>query len=650
MPLAGLLLAILAQSSSMEEILRKWSEDNPSVRDDASREALRLWKIWGMGDLERLAGAARGPESEISARARAVQAEILFRRQFGEKGWAKVEEAQGILSRLRSGRERTKLVGWSIPGGPMFDSPPAVKELVSLGPEIEPYLRRQLDEPGIRSEVALVLSEIGGVDTLPELIRVIPPADGVQYTSVVYALWALTSQSIGIHSRMEVGWSPQVPAQWRRWHDDHKDFLYGTGGKISLDVEAWTVGKPSKAYRKDHPWISYEQIRHPEEGPEYEARLREYCVSFLLRSLWKWGRFDDDALWVLGDVGDPRALAAIRRLAREPQEEPVWVAWALSKKAPETIPDLENLLATTKVEQARHVRIPLAWSKLRKKLGPRSVSPEADGDDAVLLLECLEGNRAIPQLLDKLKGPEPTEGILEIAGFVRSDEVADALRRVQEDRTGDPLRRLQAAVALGRSGDPSSLEVLRRGLRDEKPHLRLVAAEGLWRLSNREGFQTLISLLDLRPLQDGRTASSGARCYAQPERTSNLHAVRRSCELLGEMGDPAAIDPLKKILEENLNGFLGLPEVGTGTGWYGRPDVVALARLGNLSGIEVLLASLRRGDPLGVGGDRSRTGDLVEIGLKRYAKELVPSLAVSGHDGTDLGAARAILMLLDRGK
>jgi hypothetical protein len=108
------------------------------------------------------------------------------------------------------------------------------------------------------------------------------------------------------------------------------------------------------------------------------------------------------------------------------------------------------------------------------------------------------------------------------------------------------------------------------------------------------------------------------------------------------MGDRSAVEPLKRLLPLNLNGIAGNGG-GSGVSWPGRPDAVALAKLGDESGLAVLRASIRDGDRLGV------TGDFVEIGLKRHIPELLPML---DHHRADerAGAARAILLLLEGGR
>src|SRR5262249_19202856 len=158
---------------------------------------------------------------------------------------------------------------------------------------------------------------------------------------------------------------------------------------------------------------------------------------------------------------------------------------------------------------------------------------------------------------------------------------------------------------------------LKRALTDKLPGVRLAAAEGLWHLGRRDGFNTLIEILDLRPIETGgEGVQVGDGSFTVTAiRESNVEDIRTACKILGEMGDRSAIEPLKRVLPLNLNGVCGAG--GSGSGWFGRPDAVALAKLGDFSGIAVLRASIGKGDPLGVVGEWCFRGDFVEIGLKR---------------------------------
>ncbi len=140
---------------------------------------------------------------------------------------------------------------------------------------------------------------------------------------------------------------------------------------------------------------------------------------------------------------------------------------------------------------------------------------------------------------------------------------------------------------------------------------------------------------------------NGAIITVTSIRGAKLDYIRRACRILGEMGDRAAIEPLKRLLPLILNGML--VSGGSGSGWFGRPDAVALAKLGDFSGIEILRSSIRKGDPLGVVGNWGGTVDIVEIGLRRFIPDILPMLE---HDEASkrVQAAQAIILLLERGK
>lgn len=158
-----------------------------------------------------------------------------------------------------------------------------------------------------------------------------------------------------------------------------------------------------------------------------------------------------------------------------------------------------------------------------------------------------------------------------------------------------------------------------------------------------------MDLLNLRPIESGSEGvqvGNGSLKVTAIE-GSNVEYIRSACKTLGEMGDRSANAPLKDLLPRNLNGVLA--GGGSGTGWCGRPDAIALAKLGDFSGIEVLRASIRKGDPLGVVGSWGGTGDFVEIGLKRFIPELLPMFEHRDESKRVL-AAQAIVLLLEGGR
>lgn len=178
----------------------------------------------------------------------------------------------------------------------------------------------------------------------------------------------------------------------------------------------------------------------------------------------------------------------------------------------------------------------------------------------------------------------------------------------------------------------------------------LAAAEGLWRAGHRDGFGALVGLLGGRPIEsggEGVRAGDGSLLTVAAALGTNVRSIRSACAVLGEMGDPSAAGPLRRLSPLNLNGVLG--GGGSGTGWPGRPDAVALARLGDLSGVEVLRASVRDGDPLGVLGSLWPGGDYVAIGLRRFVPDLLPML--EHHDeGKRVLAPRDVPLLPEGGR
>jgi len=162
--------------------------------------------------------------------------------------------------------------------------------------------------------------------------------------------------------------------------------------------------------------------------------------------------------------------------------------------------------------------------------------------------------------------------------------------------------------------------------------------------------KTLVELLDLRPIEsggEGVKTGDGTIIKVTAIRHSNLDVIRSACITLGEMEDKSAMEPLKRLLPLNLNGILATG--GSGTGWSGRPDVVALAKLGDFSGIAVLRESITKGDPLGAAGSWGGTGDFVEIGMKRFIPEVFPLLE-DRDESKRVQAAQAILLLLESGR
>jgi HEAT repeat protein len=275
-----------------------------------------------------------------------------------------------------------------------------------------------------------------------------------------------------------------------------------------------------------------------------------------------------------------------------------------------------------------------------------------DAEDQMGFMRCLDGAAGVERLVANLRNRKYDvflSSYLRVARYVDREPVRACLKKITRDDSRDERAKTMAHGALARLGDKDSLDHLKRSLTHKHPGVRLAAAEGLWNLGNREGFQTLVDLLALRPIEtggEGVTVGDGSFTVTAV-REPNVEYIRAACDILGEMGDRAAVEPLKRLLPLNLNGILG--GGGSGCGWSGRPDVVALAKLGDFSGIDVLRAAIARGDRLGVVGDWCRTGDFVAVGLKRFIPDILPLLD-HRDESKRVQAAQAILLLFERGK
>ncbi len=518
--------------AAMEIVLDAWRDDSPSLRNEASTHALRSWRAWTDRDVETLRTAAQDPDPEVAQRARDALVAIEARRRAGDKA----EEIDRLIEVLRTPEGKVECHMFVNPGGPIVEHSPAMRTLEGMGSAIEPLLLDRMNDSEIRSEIAVVLASIGGVDSVSALVASIPPND-TRHQSYwcVYSLWMLTGLEMGIDHKGFVPWDPQIGERWRSWYDENGPYLYvpehprhaATSwghDRVLVDLEAKNAGVPREVYRRARTQVRYEDVSDWKETPEYAATLREFCVSLLIQDLYDGGHPWREAVLSLCQIDDPRARTAIDRLRKS------------SEAGSMALHDIQ-----WGTEMARERDSP--WT------------------------------------------PE----------------------RASEQRLAD----------------------LRSYLKNDIPRVRVDAAETLWRLGQPDGLPVLIEALSLRPLEG-----------------ENLTAVRRACEILGEVGDPAALPPLRALLKENLNGALNTG--AGGMGWYGRPDARALARLGDREGIQYLEATIREGDPYGVVGRWPIHSEIEETGLKRFIPLVIPLLD-SEEKNDRVHAARAIVYLLDHG-
>ena len=159
---------------------------------------------------------------------------------------------------------------------------------------------------------------------------------------------------------------------------------------------------------------------------------------------------------------------------------------------------------------------------------------------------------------------------LRVAACVHREPVRACLKEMARDAARDDRARTMVHGALAKLGEKDSVDHLRRALTHKHPGVRLAAAEGLWGLGNREGFQTLLEILDVRPIETGGEGVQvgDGTLTVTAIRGANVEYIRDACALLGEMGDRSAVEALKRLLPLNLNGILGGGGCVGGSGQY----------------------------------------------------------------------------------
>jgi hypothetical protein len=502
-----------------------------------------------------------------------------------------------------------------------------MERLAARGLAVQPRLLAVLNDAKVRCEAAVVLGRIGDSDAILHLINLLPAtadlSEQEEFSTdcVLDALWRLTGIRLNHHRLYTPKYSPEVQDQWRGWYAANKDYLYsppepkrvGTlppQSQVLLDFEAKVAGTPSSEYRRDHPWITLDEVSTWQDDAAYERRLRDYCFSVLLNPR---GSAHDylprDATWALGRLRDPRAMAALHSLcamaADVDQTSDLLIALGI-RGDPSSLPVIARIPAAKgsgHYEDRR--KYELERIRLLQKFGRQLVGKPFDLDQQTEFARCMDGDTGVKSFVENLRNRKldvflPNDML--VAGYVDKPAVRACLRQIASDDSRSDRAKTMAHGALARLGEPGSLDKLLGALSSDNPGVRLAAAEGLGR---RDGVRTLVELLDLRPLENGTEGvrvGGDAIIAVTAIRDGNLDIVRDACSLIGEIGDRSAIEPLKRLLLLNLNGISATG--GSGSGWSRRPDAVALAKLGDYSGVEILRKSIANDDPLGVVGGR----------------------------------------------
>jgi hypothetical protein len=169
-------------------------------------------------------------------------------------------------------------------------------------------------------------------------------------------------------------------------------------------------------------------------------------------------------------------------------------------------------------------------NKYAKELNGKPFDAEQQTD----FMKCLDGPKGVEKLIANLRNREYDcflPRYLRVAAYVGQEPVRSCLEEMARDKSRDDQSRTMVHGALARLGKEGSIDYLEQSLTHKHPGVRLAAAEWLWYRGNRKGLETLVEILDLRPIESGNegvqvgdgsltvTAISG----------SNVEYIRSAC-------------------------------------------------------------------------------------------------------------------------
>jgi hypothetical protein len=597
---------------------------------------------------------------------------VVFQINRTDKSLAKIESPESVeelIQQLHEPQEKVKPIYFGIKHGPAFFFSPAMEKIRDRGPAIQPRLIEELSNTHIQNEIVIILSEIGNRQAIPALLKRLPEKSNLSdeeresATFIFHALEHITGTNLGLFATTFSDNFTENRLKWIAWWESNCDYLDAanspirtnngkTRQKLFVDLEAKVAGQPTSKYRKVHPRVDYHEIETWRDDPAYGRKLQEYCYSVLLQQIMLPVRETNwETIRALGQLGDARSLSILHSLgsfAEDTNDADKVIRALLERGDPSSIPILEKIPQSPVKpddDQTNETSQQLALERLRllPKHGPSIAGLPLEPYQQIECMRCLNHVDGTGRYLDRIRYRSSDCGLagdLHVAGYVKQDPVRQFLKQLVRDPKLDELNRTRAHASLARLGEEDSQDFLTQALTHKLPAIRLAAAEGFWRLGRRDGFQTLIDLIDVKPIE---TSSDGGEKYLD----ENVAFIRLACELLGEMGDPSAVEPLKRLHPIDLGGGQISSQYGSFTRrLHGRPDVVASAKLGDFSGVEVFRRAIQDGNPIDVAGPEH---GYVAIGKKMFIPDLLPLLA---HNDIDqrVHAVESILILMARGK
>ena len=273
----------------------------------------------------------------------------------------------------------------------------------------------------------------------------------------------------------------------------------------------------------------------------------------------------------LGQLGDPRAIAALAKALREDTDARVREAAAYALGQIDDNRAVPHLLAALKTERAANVREKIV-NALEELDDPSAVG----GVVAVLKDPSVQVRRAAVSALGEFEDASAVPALLEMV------------------RDEDDEVRMETAEALGNLDNTAAIDALTLLVKDANKDVRVHAVSALGDLEDRRALPALVTALKdasaevryhaadaIGDLENVRTAPP-ALIEALQDADSEVR--QNAANSLGEIGDEAAVPGLRRLTTDNDT------EVR-------RAAAEALSEIGGPEAIQVLMTMLKDPDP-----------------------------------------------------
>jgi len=339
--------------------------------------------------------------------------------------------------------------------------------------------------------------------------------------------------------------------------------------------EPWAIGPLVLACVDKAPEVREAALGALEAFPRWwKSDAAKSAVSALIKAELIEALKDEDsevrefAAWVLGEIGDPKA---VEPLIEALQDEDSTVRWRAANALGEIgDPKAVEPLITALKDENSGVRRSAAGA-LGKIGDPKAVEPliEALKEDpevrvaAAGALGWIGDPRAVKPLIEALKDKDPKVrgNSAQVLGEIGDPKAVEPLISALKDE--DSSVRSYVAGALGKIKDPKAVESLITALKDESPGVRVAAAGALGKIKDPRAVEPLIEALKDEDSEVREFAAWALGEIKDPRAVEPLitalkdedSSVRQGAAgALGEIKDPEALEPLIEALKDEDSG------------------------------------------------------------------------------------------------